>query len=629
MKKRFYGNICGNRLLWAVMLALIIAMLAGSASALVSVYPSSYELDSCSNRTFSINISLSGVADVYGFQFDLGYNSDILEVVSISSGALLSNNNQYSIFCIDPSLSTPGLIDNVACTRVSSQFSTPSSGLLSTITFRVRNAANYPAASGLVLSSIKLVNSNNVVLSNASQNGQVNVLSCPCVGAYSEEDARCIPTDYYCDRDGDGFFNRFSSGTCSLSGCVPSGCTLTVGTDCFDSDATIHPGAAEICGDGRDQDCDGVDIPCTSQACTDGTAYGQCSVSRPLYCESGVLVNRCGNCGCSSGQSCTSAGTCAIDTQACADGTAYGQCSTTKPRYCSNGQLINSCSNCGCPAGYTCNTDGSCGSSSPGMVTSLASCEQSVVQSGIDSASPGSTILVPAGTCTWNNQLVINKPLIITGAGIDKTIIISGYDAWTSYVASNRETSALIYYNPGVPGENHVFQFSGFTIDCQNRADAMFLRHTTSAGNEVARNIRIHHNKIKNTNATGRMFLFQGDFYGVVDSNIGENVKGLASVLGLNVATWNHFTYDYGTPDQLYFEDNHISGDIVYIVGVSGGGGRWCARYNVARANTTRYVGFHDMHGNQKPGASWHANMGAISYGNVQYSPDGYISGRF
>ena len=32
--------------------------------------------------------------------------------------------------------------------------------------------------------------------------------------------------------------------------------------DCRDSDPATYPGAVEICGDGRDQDCDGTDPPC-------------------------------------------------------------------------------------------------------------------------------------------------------------------------------------------------------------------------------------------------------------------------------------------------------------------------------------------------------------------------------
>ena len=43
-----------------------------------------------------------------------------------------------------------------------------------------------------------------------------------------------------------------------------------VGGDCNDDEATIFPGAPEICGDGIDQDCDGVDLICIVDTDDDG-----------------------------------------------------------------------------------------------------------------------------------------------------------------------------------------------------------------------------------------------------------------------------------------------------------------------------------------------------------------------
>ena len=49
----------------------------------------------------------------------------------------------------------------------------------------------------------------------------------------------------------------------------------------------------------------------------------------------------------------------------CTDGTPSGQCSTTRPNYCNNGNLIPSCGppyNCGCPTGQVCDVNtGLCG----------------------------------------------------------------------------------------------------------------------------------------------------------------------------------------------------------------------------------------------------------------------------
>ena len=45
----------------------------------------------------------------------------------------------------------------------------------------------------------------------------------------------------------------------------------------------------------------------------------------------------------------------------CEDGTYPGDCSITKPEFCDRGQLINNCRYCGCPIGRTCYSDGVCG----------------------------------------------------------------------------------------------------------------------------------------------------------------------------------------------------------------------------------------------------------------------------
>ena len=49
----------------------------------------------------------------------------------------------------------------------------------------------------------------------------------------------------------------------------------------------------------------------------------------------------------------------------CPDRTLYGECSSTKPKYCDQGILVDDCQTCGCPTSMECQTDSSCTSHTP------------------------------------------------------------------------------------------------------------------------------------------------------------------------------------------------------------------------------------------------------------------------
>jgi hypothetical protein len=69
--------------------------------------------------------------------------------------------------------------------------------------------------------------------------------------------------DWYFDLDADGVGGGApvaGSPACAMP--APGALPATDGVDCNDADPAINPGAAEICGDGIDQDCSGGDLSC-------------------------------------------------------------------------------------------------------------------------------------------------------------------------------------------------------------------------------------------------------------------------------------------------------------------------------------------------------------------------------
>ncbi|MBU0586400.1 hypothetical protein KJ780_02735 [Candidatus Micrarchaeota archaeon] len=87
--------------------------------------------------------------------------------------------------------------------------------------------------------------------------------------------------------------------------------------------------------------------------CSDQTPSGQCSDTKPFFCDKGVLVSNYKKCGCAKGE--------VLESNACRAGILctnengtvnHGECFSSKPSYCNDGRIVDNSSFCGCPNGY-------------------------------------------------------------------------------------------------------------------------------------------------------------------------------------------------------------------------------------------------------------------------------------
>jgi hypothetical protein len=232
-----------------------------------------------------------------------------------------------------------------------------------------------------------------------------------------------------------------------------------------------------------------------------------------------------------------------------------------------------------------------------------ASASYADVAAAIALASAGDSVTVPAGTSTWNNQLVITTGIILTGAGIGVTNITSNYSYWNGNVDGN---GYLIFYYPSSPALNTPFELSGFSINAASKCNGVYVYN--SLATSPLTKIRIHHNNL--SGSVGSAMGFEGPVYGCVDNNVVTGGSALFQFFGPDTA-WANFTYTPGTADTLYLEDNAIT--LTGAANSSASGSRWSWRHN-AFTLTGNAFPVHDMHGNVGGRPS---GMGAEIYENT------------
>jgi len=230
----------------------------------------------------------------------------------------------------------------------------------------------------------------------------------------------------------------------------------------------------------------------------------------------------------------------------------------------------------------------------------------------IAAADPGDTVLVPAGSATWDESLVITKGIILKGAGIGQTVI-------TSNISATKEYQAIIQFLPASPQSNDPFRVTGFTLDCNEMTTGIYLYQGTDY---ILDRVRIDHNRITyppRGSFTARGILIKGNVFGVIDNNEFEVREGKSiDAYGLFDNQWAmNLDRSFGLSNRMFYEDNTFrSGHTFHS---TGHGGRYVIRYNnYTFTDDHTLTPIFDMHGNQPNGDSeLFASMVGEIYGNT------------
>jgi len=243
--------------------------------------------------------------------------------------------------------------------------------------------------------------------------------------------------------------------------------------------------------------------------------------------------------------------------QTCSDGTAYGSCSSTKPLYCNNGNLVNNCQQCGCPIGYSCQGDGSCKSN-------LAAYWKFDEGSGMtvsDSSGNGNTIIfTDLNNVSWTNGRLGNainfssslpESCVQSGTDVKATMnpsltsILSGpftYSTWVNTGSSYPRTILHInsqYSSPGCcsglwfrkeGNEMDVSLANSSNLENHLTASYTFYQNTwyyiTYVLNSTAQTIYVNGDLINSANVYGTFGTASGFHVGIYDPSCTDSFQG-------------------------------------------------------------------------------------------------------
>lgn len=218
----------------------------------------------------------------------------------------------------------------------------------------------------------------------------------------------------------------------------------------------------------------------------------------------------------------------------------------------------------------------------------LPDASYNTVKAAVARAFPGDIIIIQqSDDVIWDSSIVIDKPIIILGAGAGKTIIRSNI---------SESNSGIFSYMPSEYNDSLFLRIAGFTLDGNEKSVCIYMKNS-SIKNKCF--IRIDNNHIRNAGGLGKNIRITGTIYGVIDNNIieiGEKDVGISNYgISTGLEEWSTLKLQFGTGDAIYYEDNLLWGYNTFFD--CGHGGRYITRYNTFNAQKALFPLF-DFHGN-------------------------------
>jgi hypothetical protein len=145
-----------------------------------------------------------------------------------------------------------------------------------------------------------------------------------------------VPTSLCSDSDGRNYNTK---GEINLSGNIatdycPSKSSLT---EYYCDNGALRSETVHCEFGCQDGTCLIEEVKTIETNCSDGTPYGVCSVTKPLFCNNGTLIDRAGSCGCPPGNYDIKIDSCVLSSE---EGCYYGTISCASDEQCINNQCV-------------------------------------------------------------------------------------------------------------------------------------------------------------------------------------------------------------------------------------------------------------------------------------------------